>query len=86
MTTLSISLPEALKEFVEEQVSKGGYGTPSEYLGSLIREARARSLGQEIDAKLVEALESGPAAPMTHEDWEGLKRRVWERHASSPGR
>jgi hypothetical protein len=36
---------------------------------------------QEIEAKLLEALEGGPATPMTREDWDELKRRVWERHA-----
>ena len=43
MTSMNISLPEPLKLFVEEQVSKGGYGTASEYLGDLIREAQRRS-------------------------------------------
>jgi antitoxin ParD1/3/4 len=40
MTSMEISLPEPLKLFVEEQVSKGGYGTASEYLGALIRDAQ----------------------------------------------
>ncbi len=31
MTSLNISLPEALREFVHDQVNSGGYGTASEW-------------------------------------------------------
>jgi antitoxin ParD1/3/4 len=37
MSTMNISLPEALKTFVDEQVSERGYGTSSEYVRELIR-------------------------------------------------
>ena len=32
MSTMNISLPDALKSFVDAQVSEGGYGTSSEYV------------------------------------------------------
>ena len=34
MTSMNISLPEPLKLFVEEQVSKGGYSTAANIYGS----------------------------------------------------
>lgn len=37
MTTMNISLPEALKTFVEEQVARRRYGSTSEYVRELIR-------------------------------------------------
>ena len=37
MTTMNISLPEALKSFVSDQVSTRGYSTSSEYVRELIR-------------------------------------------------
>jgi len=40
MTSLNISLPEALKEYVEGQVATGDWGTPSEYVRELIRRTR----------------------------------------------
>jgi antitoxin ParD1/3/4 len=79
MTTMNVSLPEAMKEFVEEQVAKGGYETASEYVRALIREAQIRAAKEDLDAKLLEGLESGPATPMSKADWDELKRRVWER-------
>ncbi len=55
MTSLNISLPEALKEFVEGQVNSGDWGTPSEYIRELIRqdkERRLHSLEQDLIAGL----------------------------------
>ncbi|HXM60925.1 MAG TPA: type II toxin-antitoxin system ParD family antitoxin [Terriglobales bacterium] len=44
MTSLNISLPEALKRYVEGQVSSGDWGTPSEYIRELIRQDKERRL------------------------------------------
>ena len=41
MSTMNISLPEALKAFVDEQVAQRGYGTSSEY----VRQAGASGRG-----------------------------------------
>jgi antitoxin ParD1/3/4 len=32
MGTMNVSLSDALRNFVEEQVARGGYGTSSEYV------------------------------------------------------
>ena len=75
MTSMNVSLPEALKRFVEEQVDQGGYSTPSEYVRSLIREAQARAEQRELETKLLAGLES-PAREMTPGEWSALKQRV----------
>jgi antitoxin ParD1/3/4 len=53
MTSLNISLPEALKQYVEGQVASGDWGTPSEYVRELIRqdkERRRHNLEQDLIA------------------------------------
>lgn len=45
MTSLNISLPEALKDYVEGQVASGDWSTPSEYVRELIREDKERRMG-----------------------------------------
>lgn len=53
MASLNISLPEALKQYVERQVHSGDWGTPSEYIRELIRqdkERRLHSLEQDLVA------------------------------------
>ena len=42
MGTMNISLPDNLRDFVDQQVSSGAYGTSSEYLRELIRHDRDR--------------------------------------------
>lgn len=42
MSTMNISLPEQLKDFVDEQVHARGYGTSSEYVRELIRKDQDR--------------------------------------------
>jgi antitoxin ParD1/3/4 len=82
-TTMNISLPDSMKAFVDEQVAKGGFGTASEYVRHVLREEQKRRLREQIDAKLLEALDSGEATPMTADDWvslrRGLRKRLTER-------
>jgi antitoxin ParD1/3/4 len=54
MTSLNISLPEALKEYVEGRVASGDWDTPSEYVRELIRQDKARRLG-DLEQELVAA-------------------------------
>jgi antitoxin ParD1/3/4 len=54
MTSLNISLPEALKEYVEGQVASGDWGTPSEYVRELIRQDKDRRL-RDLEQELVVA-------------------------------
>jgi len=57
MTSLNISLPEALKEYVEGQVSSGDWGTPSEYIRELIRHDKERRL-RNLETDLLAAAEA----------------------------
>lgn len=43
MSTMNISLPETLKAFVDDQVTRGVYGSTSEYVRELIRRDHERS-------------------------------------------
>src|SRR5437016_668907 len=54
MTSLNISLPEALKDYVEGQVASGDWGTPSEYVRDLIREDKERRMGN-LEQELIAA-------------------------------
>jgi antitoxin ParD1/3/4 len=79
MATMNVSLPDEMKAFVEAQAAKEGFGTVSEYLRSVIRELQKRQAKQNLEAKLREALLSGPAEPMTREDWDDIEREGLER-------
>jgi antitoxin ParD1/3/4 len=75
MTTLNISLPDSLKDFVEEQTALGGYSTPGDYIRSLLREAQDRKVRAELEGKLLAALD-GEAIEMGKADWDQMRERV----------
>jgi antitoxin ParD1/3/4 len=54
MTSLNISLPDALKAYVEGQVASGDWGTPSEYIRELIRQDKEHRLGN-LEQELIAA-------------------------------
>ena len=61
MTTMTVSLPDTMRAFVEEQATQGGYATPGEYVASLVQEAQSKAERRRIEAKLIAGLDSGPA-------------------------
>ena len=80
MTSLNISLPQALRDYVEGQVRDSGYSTPSEYVRSLLREDQKRRSQEKLEALLLEGLESGKPIEITPEYWEGKRRQLVQRH------
>ena len=57
MTSLNISLPDPLKTYVEDRVSSGDFGTPSEYIRMLIRQDKEHRRSG-IETELLEALQT----------------------------
>ena len=75
MTTLSISLPDNLKDFAEEQAALRGHPSLSDYIRSLLSEAQDRRDKVQLEGKLLAALDS-EAAEMKPADWDRLRERV----------
>jgi antitoxin ParD1/3/4 len=73
MSTMNISLPDALKTFVDDQVSGRGYSTSSEYVRELIRKDQDR---QHLRGLLMAGAESAPTAPVNGSYFESLRSRV----------
>ena len=71
---MNISLPPTLKDWVDEQVSRRGFGTASEFVRQILRDEQQRQLRQRIDTALIEGMDSGRSTPMTAADWEDIRR------------
>jgi antitoxin ParD1/3/4 len=85
VTTMNISLPDALKAFVDEQIAKGGYSSASEYIRELIRHAEKQVAQERLEAALLEGLESGEPSAVTPEFWQE-RRKALEKRLNKPGR
>jgi antitoxin ParD1/3/4 len=74
VTTMNISLPEEMKAFVEDRATQEGFGTVSEYVTAIIREAQERHAAREqLDILLLEGLNSGAGTPLTESDLEHIR-------------
>ncbi len=73
MSTMNISLPDALKAYVDERVAQGGYGTSSEYVRELIRKDLDRT---QLRALLLAGAASKPGAKADPAYFEGLRKRA----------
>ena len=70
---MNISLPETLKDFVDDQVRRRGYGTSSEYVRELIRNDADRL---RLRSLLLEGAASDSSPPADVNYFDGLRDRV----------
>jgi antitoxin ParD1/3/4 len=82
METMNIAIPEALKEFVQQRVSNGGYSSASEYIRELIRLDQRQSAKAVLEAELLRGLASGPPVEMTKQDWADIRQEARKRISS----
>jgi antitoxin ParD1/3/4 len=73
MTTVTISMPESLKQFLDHEVETKGYGNVSEYVRGLLRQAQAKDADARLEALLLEGVTSGEDIRLTQDFWRELK-------------
>jgi antitoxin ParD1/3/4 len=79
MDTMDFSVPDEFRPFVQKRVAEGGFGSTSDYLQQLIEADQKQQARARLEAELLKGIESGPAEPMTAEDWQALRNRVQDR-------
>jgi Arc/MetJ-type ribon-helix-helix transcriptional regulator len=73
MTTRTISLPDETMEFAEAQARREGYDSVDAYINAVLYDIRLREAKRKFEARLREAMESGPSEPVTEETWEEIR-------------
>ena len=76
MQTMNISLPDQLKEFVDDQVGSGRFSSVSEYVRDLIRDDEKRKAQEKLEALLMEGIQSSDATEMRRQDWDDIRREA----------
>jgi len=82
MSSVSISLPDSLREFVERRTEEQGYGTVSDYLRDLILKDQTRQGEDRLETLLLEGLNSGDLIEVTPEYIGAKLQRLVEQHAN----
>ncbi len=83
MTSFNISMPKALKHYIEEQVAGGTYSTPSEYVRELIREDQKRRAKEKLETALLAGLKSGPAKEIDSGYWLNKRKELRKRNRTA---
>lgn len=71
MSSMNISLPDALKSFVDDQVAYRGFGTNSEYVRELIRKDQDV---QRLRTMIVDGAASPIAGEVDEAYFDGLRK------------
>lgn len=85
-TSMNISLPEPMKEFVDERVESGGYGSASEYIRELVRKDQKERAQERLEVLLLEGLESGESQAVNADFWKTLRNDLTARRAKRPAK
>jgi len=81
MQTMNISLPDPMKQYVEEQVAAGAYSSASEYIRQLVRADQKRQAKEQLEQVLLDSIHSGDAIDVTPEMIEEVNQRIRSRAA-----
>ncbi|HTM78715.1 MAG TPA: type II toxin-antitoxin system ParD family antitoxin [Devosia sp.] len=77
MATMNVSLPDAMKEWVEAQVKTGRYGNSSDYVRDLVRRDQERAEKIAEFERLIQAgIDSGPSGRTAEEIFAEARRRA----------
>jgi len=78
MPAIPVELPDDLQEFVEASVQRGRFANANDYIVALVDAARRKR--SDIEAALIEGLESGPPEEWASQEWAEMKQRVIARN------
>lgn len=83
MTTMNISLPDSMRDWVESRIDTGLYSNNSDYVRDLIRKDQLRE--EKVNAMqkaITDGLESGAAGKL---DMQAIKQKARAEAGLSPG-
>lgn len=81
MTTLTVTLPDSLTLYLQEQIASGYYSNANDYIQTLIQQDRSRK--QYLESLILEGIASGEPAPMTSDDWNEIRQSVRKNYSDS---
>ena len=80
MSTIHLTLPPSLEEFVQRQVVEQSFSSVDEYVGLLVREDLQKQQQRELEEKLLNGLRSGEAEEWTSDSGRKILEEVERRY------
>jgi antitoxin ParD1/3/4 len=69
---MTISIPDSVKELVDQEVASGAFPTAEDYISALLEADQRRKAQDHLEALILEGLDS-PLSEITPEDWDDLR-------------
>jgi antitoxin ParD1/3/4 len=76
MTYLTIALPEAIKDYIDRQISSGTYNTPDEFLTALVKQEQERQAKQQVNVLLKSTLGKNQTVEAIDEWWQQQRQQL----------
>ena len=77
MATMNVSLPDKMKQWVEDQVQTGRYGNASDYVRDLVRRDQERAAKKaEFERLVQEGIDSGISPLTPDEVFDRVRRKA----------
>lgn len=83
MPALTITLPDAIHQYLKDQMQANDYETPDEYFRDLIRADQKRRAKNELEQSLLAALAEGDAEE-AHPEWLETLHHEIHTHTKKP--
>jgi Arc/MetJ-type ribon-helix-helix transcriptional regulator len=83
-SSLTISLPKAMKKFIEVRLREASFSTPSEYIRSLIPSDQETSSRVELAAFVRGGLRGKPLPKLDEEGWRAVEDLLRQRALETP--
>lgn len=68
MASLTLSVPEDLRDFVDQRAKETRHGSAGEYIHALIVEDQRRCQREQLEKRLLDGLDSGNPIPIENLD------------------
>jgi antitoxin ParD1/3/4 len=75
---MTISIPDSVKELVDQEVASGAFPTAEDYIRALVEADQKRKAQDHFEVLIDEGLDS-PLSEMTDQDWDDIRREGVER-------
>jgi antitoxin ParD1/3/4 len=75
---MTISIPDSVKELVDQEVASGAFPSAEDYIRALVEADQKRKAQDHFEALIDEGLDS-PLSEMTDQDWDDIRHEGLER-------
>ena len=82
MQTMNIMMPDALTEYVQQQVTRLGYESADDYVCELVQADMLRKERLALEAEVLRGLDCKERILMTDEVWDAMRQEVQDRMAA----